>query len=250
MPLDSPILRLSMPAMLSSTGRWSCSWRMKKFDVFRLLIGAVFSSIAYVITVLLPLIISLLRFDEDWDASYAAYLAEAGCPFELSLPPSESDLLFALEWLLGRAVELEWQDFVANPESSSLCAFVPSQTFQMAPELDPEICDNVRALASELGVPIAADIPLLLQVCCRVICQLCPEDATIAESSSVAQALDALPLGFCTGDATVDRAAKVLRLLYIADLRDTQNHVNEAISRMQQYTADPKTDSRLGRVGH
>jgi RLL motif-containing protein 1 len=48
----------------------------------------------------------------------------------------------------------------------------------------------------------------------------------------------------------VDRAAKLLRLLYVADLRQTQNNVNEAISRMQQHTADPKTDSRLGRVGH
>ena len=53
---------------------------------------------------------------------------------------------------------------------------------------------------------------------------------------SVTQALEALPLGFSTGDPQLDRAAKILRLLYVADLRQTQNHVNEAISRMQQYT--------------
>jgi RLL motif-containing protein 1 len=197
-----------------------------------------------------PLIVPL-RFDGDWNASYAAYLAEAGCPFELSLPASESDLLFALEWLLGRAVELEWQDFAANPESSSLCSPVPPQTCQSAAALDPEICEHVRALANQLGVPVTADISLLLQVCCRVICLLCPADVTGAASSpTAAQALEGLPLGFSTGDPIVDRAAKILRLLYVADLRQTQNHVNEAISRMQQYTADPKTDSRLGRVGH
>jgi len=193
------------------------------------------------------------RFDADWNAGYAAYLAEAGCPFELPLPVSERDLLFALEWLLGRAVELEWQDFVANPESSSLCIPAPAQTTLTLPAmaLDPEVCDSVRCLAMELGIPATTDIPLLLQVCCRVICQLCPTDGTESvDSQTVSQALEMLPLGFSTGDPLVDCAAKILRLLYVADLRQTQNHVNEAISRMQQYTADPKTDSRLGRVGH
>jgi RLL motif-containing protein 1 len=191
------------------------------------------------------------RFDGDWNASYAAYLAEAGCPFELPLPACQSELLYALEWLLGRAVELEWQDFLSNPETSSLCAPASSQEPQAAFSLDAEACDNVRALATELGVPITGDIPLLLQVCCRVICQLFPSDSTDAsDPHSVSQALDALPLGFSTGDPLVDRAAKILRLLYVADLRQTQNHVNAAIACMQQYTADPKTDSRLGRVGH
>ena len=190
-------------------------------------------------------------FDGGWDAAYAAYLAEAGCPFELPLPAREADMLFALEWLLGRAVELEWQDFTADPQSSALCAAPPPHSSHPQPALDPVVCDNVRALACELGLPLTSDIPLLLQVCCRVICQLCPAGAADAEGSqSVAQALQALPLGFSTGDAAVDRAAKILRLLYVADLRQTQNNVNEAISRMQQHTADPKTDSRLGRVGH
>ena len=243
----------SMPGILNSIGRWSCSWRMKKFAACLLLIGAAFSSNFYVVAWLPPLTMPI-RFDGDWNASYAAYLAEAGCPFELSLPAGEPDLLYALEWLLGRAVELEWQDFVSNPESSSLCATptpTPSHTSQPVPALDPEFCESVRALAAQLGVPATSDIPLLLQVCCRVICQLCPADVADGDCApSLAQALEVLPLGFSTGDPFVDRASKILRLLYVADLRETQNHVNEAISRMQQYTADPKTDSRLGRVGH
>jgi RLL motif containing protein 1 len=61
--------------------------------------------------------------------------------------------------------------------------------------------------------------------------------------------LDAIPLGFSTGDPAVDRVAKVLRLLYVRELRLLQNRVNEAISSMQAVTADPKTDSKLGQVG-
>jgi RLL motif-containing protein 1 len=41
----------------------------------------------------------------------------------------------------------------------------------------------------------------------------------------------------------------VLRLLYIRELRDLQNSANEAIVAVQALTADPKTDTKLGKVG-
>ena len=65
-------------------------------------------------------------------------------------------------------------------------------------------------------------------------------------------ALDVLqntPLGFSTNHAKVDLAAKVLRLMYINDLRDLQTMINETIVLMQEHTADPKTEAHLGRVG-
>jgi len=61
--------------------------------------------------------------------------------------------------------------------------------------------------------------------------------------------LSAFPLGFSTGDALVDRAATLLRLLYIGDLRILQNKVNEIIVNVQEYTANPTTDAALGQVG-
>ena len=47
----------------------------------------------------------------------------------------------------------------------------------------------------------------------------------------------------------LDDAAKVLRLLHIQELRDLQTKINETIVSVQSITANPKTDSRLGRVG-
>jgi len=41
----------------------------------------------------------------------------------------------------------------------------------------------------------------------------------------------------------------VLRMLYVADLRELQDAVNEILVEVQSYTADPKTDSSLGVVG-
>lgn len=61
--------------------------------------------------------------------------------------------------------------------------------------------------------------------------------------------LEQVPLGFSTGNAQVDRTAAVIRLLHIRDLHKLQNAINDAVADMQAVTANPKTDSRLGRVG-
>lgn len=57
------------------------------------------------------------------------------------------------------------------------------------------------------------------------------------------------PLGLSTGQATLDAAARILRMLYVADLRELQDAVTDLLVAVQEYTADPKTDASLGAVG-
>ena len=60
----------------------------------------------------------------------------------------------------------------------------------------------------------------------------------------------AFPLGFETGGSeALDAACRVLRMLHVQHLRRLQDSVNSAIVSMQEYTANPRTDARLGRVG-
>lgn len=47
----------------------------------------------------------------------------------------------------------------------------------------------------------------------------------------------------------LNRAANVLRLLYINDLRTLQTNVNSLIVQAQALTAYPKTDTKIGKVG-
>eukprot|EP00887_Chlorella_sp_A99_P003222 scaffold9.g3222.t1 len=47
----------------------------------------------------------------------------------------------------------------------------------------------------------------------------------------------------------VDLAATVLRMLYIKDLRGLQTAIDAAIVQVQEFTANPRTDSALGKVG-
>ena len=44
-------------------------------------------------------------------------------------------------------------------------------------------------------------------------------------------------------------AAKILRLLHIRDLRELQTQINLAIVKVQALIANPKTDTKLGKVG-
>jgi RLL motif-containing protein 1 len=56
----------------------------------------------------------------------------------------------------------------------------------------------------------------------------------------VVPSLDDLPLGFNTGDKDIDRAATVLRLLYVNDMKELQSKINDLIVAVQNFTADPK----------
>jgi RLL motif containing protein 1 len=73
--------------------------------------------------------------------------------------------------------------------------------------------------------------------------------AASASSCSASAVLAGVPLGLETGDAAVDTAAALLRLLYLRDLRALQSAVDAAVVEVQEYTANPRTDSSLGRVG-
>jgi len=50
-------------------------------------------------------------------------------------------------------------------------------------------------------------------------------------------------------DEDVEQAARILRLLQIQSIREMQTVINETIVDVQNLTADPRTDSKLGKVG-
>ena len=80
------------------------------------------------------------------------------------------------------------------------------------------------------------------------------EGGASAKLERATRLLREFPLGFSVeGAEDVSRelvdAVRVLRLLYAADLRKLQSQVDEFVVEGQSFTANPKTDSRLGKVG-
>ena len=80
-----------------------------------------------------------------------------------------------------------------------------------------------------------------------------PDTHAVAKANQTKEglpvALDEHILGFDMGDAVLNEAGQILRLLHIEELRELQTKINEAIVAVQAIIADPKTDHRLGKVG-
>ncbi|XP_045252354.1 RNA transcription, translation and transport factor protein isoform X2 [Macaca fascicularis] len=160
----------------------------------------------------------------DWPKFFEKYLRDVNCPFKIQ------DRQEAIDWLLGLAVRLEYGDNVNNPDFKA----------------------GVMALANLLQIQRHDDYLVMLKAIRILVQERLTQDA-VAKANQTKEglpvALDKHILGFDTGDAVLNEAAQILRLLHIEELRELQTKINEAIVAVQAIIADPKTDHRLGKVG-
>lgn len=187
----------------------------------------------------------------EWPQFYKQFLEDVSCPF------STEERQEALDWLLGLAVRYEYGDNVqkyktVTPISVSNNGDQPADPLIHLDRENPDFKAGVMALANILKIQRHDDYLIMLKAI-RILIQerLSPEAIAKASQSKegLPVALDKHILGFDTGDATLNEAAQILRLLHIEELRDLQTRINEAIVAVQAVIADPKTDHRLGKVG-
>ncbi|CDQ60501.1 RNA transcription, translation and transport factor protein isoform X2 [Oncorhynchus mykiss] len=185
-----------------------------------------------------------------WPKSFEQYLQDVNCPFTVE------ERQESVDWLLGLAVRLEYGDNVEKykncPPATANEAAKPSDPLIHLDSSNPDFKAGVLGLASLLKIQRHDDYLVMLKAI-RILIQerLTPEAIAKASQSKegLPVALDKHILGFDTGDATLNEAAQILRLLHIEELRDLQTRINEAIVAVQAVIADPKTDHRLGKVG-
>ncbi|XP_057685266.1 RNA transcription, translation and transport factor protein isoform X2 [Corythoichthys intestinalis] len=164
----------------------------------------------------------------DWPKAFHRYLQDVSCPF------GTSERAEAVDWLLGLAVRYEYGDNVDKyrncpPMEASSDSRVTSDPLVNLDSDSPDFKAGVLALANILKIQRHDDYLVMLK--------------------GIPVALEKHILGFDTGDATLNEAAQILRLLHIEELRELQTRINEAIVAVQAVIADPKTDHRLGKVG-
>jgi RLL motif-containing protein 1 len=196
----------------------------------------------------------LRTLGDPWAATLREYLEEVGCPHPLEDLSDLTQRRVVADWLLGEAVGLEYLDNSARHNSRADAAAALPPALRAIDYADAEVQRLVASLAQMLRIPAAettADTMALVERAVRE--KLSPAALAGFEASGGAsrdEGLDKFPQDFSTGDAAVDAGSKVLRLLYIDDLRRLQTAVNNVIVRAQEFTANPKTDAKLGKVGY
>uniref|UniRef100_A0A914QR32 Uncharacterized protein n=1 Tax=Panagrolaimus davidi TaxID=227884 RepID=A0A914QR32_9BILA len=101
----------------------------------------------------------------------------------------------------------------------------------------------VRSKAAELKI---ASHPSTMRMAMAILScnnQPSPENDSAFKLSEVPSGMKS------TGDNKVDDALKILRMVNVYRYRDLQTQVNEHLASLQEITADPKVDSKLGKVG-
>lgn len=126
----------------------------------------------------------------------------------------------------------------------SLLILVDSNSFKV----------GVSLIAKLLRVPLHSDHLVTLQACSKLVCNKLNAEAMKQHSNTMnvkGKHLTAMTIGpgFNMGDIMLDNAARGLSLLYIQDLRNLQTKINETIVAVQNITANPKTNTKLGKVG-
>ncbi|KAK7104114.1 hypothetical protein V1264_018883 [Littorina saxatilis] len=194
----------------------------------------------------------------EWSSAFQRYLTELNCPY------ADGKKEVVVDWLLGYAVRLEYGDD-AETFKSVTRATVDQAKRPGAPSSNPldnldfesaELKAGVTSLSMLLQVPPHPDHLEQLKAISLLISNTLSKEALQNASTSGDPTKDSehIPLnktelGFEAGDYILNDAAKIVRLLHLKELRDLQSKINVAIVAVQAVTADPKTDSRLGKVG-
>ncbi|KAL6087515.1 hypothetical protein STEG23_022168 [Scotinomys teguina] len=219
----------------------------------------------------------------DWPKFFEKYLRDVNCPFKIQ------ERQEAIDWLLGLAVRLEYgdnaekyKDLAPDNRKNTDNAAKNAEPLINLDVNNPDFKAGVMALANLLQIQRHDDYLVMLKAIRILVQERLTQDAVakanqtkeyamttslknaigifltvppiqrslvVAGVEGLPVALDKHILGFDTGDAVLNEAAQILRLLHIEELRELQTKINEAIVAVQAIIADPKTDHRLGKVG-
>lgn len=190
----------------------------------------------------------------DWPKYFDQYKDSLGCPVL-------SSQLEELQWLLGKAVQMETsknrnvylKHAVDNIKTSNVPSVVAENPLDKLDFRSKEFTDRISQVARALKITPYPDPLVTLRAVRKIICTRLSSECVENPSKVIIEGtpfpFQDTDLGFDLNDPVLNQAAKILRMLYIHDLRDLQTKANELIVAVQNVTANPKTDTKLGKVG-
>ncbi|OQV11908.1 hypothetical protein BV898_13787 [Hypsibius exemplaris] len=203
---------------------------------------------------------------ESWNSLLDEYLSSLACPFSLS------DRAAVVDWLLRKCVAKEYSEmdctFRLSHDASRVMVLRGGSTKgsviergQPQPEpfsgVDPKseaFQSGINLLAGMLDIPAHLDpaltlqaVALVLQLLSEGIANGAPVNSDDPKDSDMP--LELVPLGISVPDSELETPIRIIRLLHIANLRDLQTRFDAALVGLQQITANPQTDTALGKTG-
>ncbi|CAH0397341.1 unnamed protein product [Chilo suppressalis] len=175
----------------------------------------------------------LRNIDADsWAGAYENYQRD------LVSPAVDGNLNEQLNWILSYAIRLEYADNVdkyknAKIEEQKKAApnVVSSNPLDNLDFLCASFKTGVERVSTIAGVGPHTDPKIRLAAIAKILKTAPHPDPPKSESNPIHQPSD------------------VLKLLFVQDLRNLQTKINEALVAVQTVTADPRTDTKLGKVG-
>jgi len=210
----------------------------------------------------------------NWQVNFDAYLDRLGFPRDW-FAESQNILSDAVSWIVGQAIQQKYapkarelnvrasarmmdavdlgqEDKNSPAKKLKVSSSNPIENMDFQSE---EFKDGVKRLQKLLEVPdIHPDHLVGLEACCKII-------QSRLNQKSLRNPGKAAPKGETfnlkdhsfgvdgVNDPALAEAMKILRLTHLTHLRDLQSDINAAIETVQAATANPKTDTRLGKVG-
>jgi len=200
----------------------------------------------------------------NWSDFFAKYLDE------ISYDGPRDDKKKIIDFLLNLALQYEMEDKRSQMQiSKEHFADLGNSNSSSDILLDvnsSEFIDGLKGLAALLNVPFYSEEPLITLKAIAILLKRLNKSSFNASqisqstsdnnkkkkrlSSQVDETILKQPFSKVSKyDPVLNRAANVLRLLYINDLRDLQTQINTMIVQVQSLTANPRTDTTLGLVG-
>lgn len=196
--------------------------------------------------------------NESWPKIFAKYCEDVKCP--VSNKPLDQ-----LEWLLGHAIWLEaehnTEEYSQNVKEMKLKMKQEAKVPQLRSKnpldnLDfysTEFKTGTYSLAKLLRIPHHPNHLITLKACSKLVQRRLNSECLRNPNSKIIRGkpfpIMDIAAGFELNKPALENAAKILALLYIQDIRNLQTKINESIVRVQSITANPKTDTKLGKVG-
>ncbi|XP_054154173.1 RNA transcription, translation and transport factor protein-like [Oppia nitens] len=193
---------------------------------------------------------------KDWDTMFERYLSDISCPNDIL----KSKHLI-LDWILTLAIRLQYEDNLEKYRQLSDNDMKREPQLMQTNPLDRLDFDSnefkfgISQLAQLLKVPIHPTNHLLTLTAISLVIKNkismeFKDNNNIGNTNKLNKIEDnSMNLKVGSNDKLLNNCAKLLRLLYINDLKELQTTINEIIASVQSITANPKTDTSLGKVG-